>query len=119
VDKDQIGHWNEAFGGLCAESVLFALIIGGGVALLTMLGRHFFHLYGYSSRAKLGLFLGVGVTVLQYPWDFVGRMAFPKLAESFLSLYLIFAIVLCSVVLVRDTLTQLKSWQAPAASLDS
>jgi hypothetical protein len=42
VDKDKIGHWNEAFAGLCAESVLFAVIVGGGVALLTSLGGIFF-----------------------------------------------------------------------------
>jgi hypothetical protein len=46
VDKDKIGHWNEAFAGLCAESVLFTVVVGGGVALLTLLGRHLFHLKG-------------------------------------------------------------------------
>ena len=29
VDRDQIGHWNEAFAGLCIEFVLFTLIVGG------------------------------------------------------------------------------------------
>lgn len=119
VDKDKIGHWNEAFAGLCTESVLFTVVVGGGVALLTLLGRHLFHLKGYSPRAKLGLFLGIGVTVLQYPWDFVGRTAFPKLADSSLSLYLIVAIVLCSIVIVRDSFRQMKLCQAPAASFDS
>jgi hypothetical protein len=28
VDHDKIGHWNEAFAGLCVESVSFTLIIG-------------------------------------------------------------------------------------------
>src|SRR5271167_3418117 len=71
VDKDKIGHWNEAFAGLCTESVLFTVVVGGGVALLTLLGQHLFHLKGYSPRSKLGVCLGTGVTVLQYPWDFV------------------------------------------------
>lgn len=35
VDKDMIGRWNEAFAGLCGEMVLFTLVIGAGVALLT------------------------------------------------------------------------------------
>ena len=35
VDKDMIRHWNEAFAGLCTESVLFTVVVGGGVALLT------------------------------------------------------------------------------------
>jgi len=115
VDKDKIGHWNEAYAGLCSESVLFTVIVGGGVALLTLLGRHHFHLKGYSPRSKLGLFLGIGVSVLQYPWDFVGRAAFPKLADFSLLLYLIVAIVLCSIVIVRDNFTQMKLCQASAA----
>ena len=110
---------NEAFEGLCTESVLFTLVVGGGVALLTLLGRHLLHLKGYSPRAKLGLFLGIGVTVLQYPWDFVGRTAFPRLAGSSLSLYLILAIVLSAVALVRDNFRQMKLCQASAASFDS
>jgi hypothetical protein len=82
----KIGHWNEAFSDLCTESVLFTLIVGGGVALLASLGQNLFHLKGYSPRAKVGVYLGIGVPVLQYPWDFVGRAAFPKLAESSLTL---------------------------------
>jgi hypothetical protein len=119
VDKNKIGHWNEAFAGLCTESVLFSLVVGMGVAILTLVGRHLFHLKEHSPRAKLGLFLGVGVTILQYPWDFVGRVAFPSLADSSLFLYLIVVIVLCSVVIVRDSFRRMKLCQAPATSLDS
>jgi hypothetical protein len=115
VDKDQIGHWNEAFIGLCTESLLFTVIVGAGGALLTLLGRHLFRLRGYSPRAKVGLFLGIGVTVIQYPWDLVGRAAFPKLADSSLALYLIVAIVLCSIVIVHDNFRQMKLCQASAA----
>jgi hypothetical protein len=115
VDKDMIGHWDEAFVGLCSESVLFTVIVGGGVALLTLLGRLLFHLKGYSPRSKLGLFLGIFVTVLQYPWDFVGRAAFPKFADFSLSLYLIVAIVLCSLVIVHDNFRQMKLCRASAA----
>jgi hypothetical protein len=119
VDKDKIGHLNEAFAGLCAESVLFTVVVSGGVALLTLLGRHFFHLKGYSARARLGLLLGISVTVLQYPWDFIGRAAFPKLADASLSLYLIVAIVLCAIALVRDNFRQMNLCHAPANSSDS
>jgi len=115
VDKDQIGHWNEVFAGLCVESILFTVVVGGGVALLTLLGRYLFHLKRYSPRSKLGLFLGICVTVLQYPWDFVGRAAFPKLADFSLSLYLIVIIFLCSIVIVRDNFKQMKFCQVSAA----
>jgi hypothetical protein len=108
VDQDKIGHWNEAFVGLGAESVLFTLIVGSSVGLLTLLGRHLFHLTDYSPRAMLGLFLGIGITAFQYPWDFAGRKVFPKFAESSLFFYLIGAIVICTVVLLRDNFRQMK-----------
>jgi hypothetical protein len=119
VDQDKIGHWNEAFAGLCTESVLFTLVVGGGVAVLTLLGRHLFHLKGYSPRAILGLLLGIGVTVFQYPWEFAARKELPKLADSSLSLYLIVAIVLCTIVIVRDNFRQMKLGQAPTSSFDN
>ena len=118
VDKDMIGHWNEAFAGLCGEMVLFTLVIGAGVALLTWIGRHLFHLKGYSPRAKLGLFLGVGVSVLQYPWDFAGRATFPEFADAFLIAYMIVAIFVCSIVIVRDNFLRMKLRQRPGASFD-
>jgi len=118
VDKDMIGHWNEAFTGLCAELILFSLIVGGGVALLTWLLRLLLHLKGYSPRSRLALFLGIGVTVLQYLWDFAGRTVFPNLADSSLGLYLIVAIVFSSIVLVRDNFKQMKLHQTPRDLFD-
>lgn len=118
VDKDMIGRWNEAFAGLCGEMVLFTLVIGAGVALLTWIGRLLFRLKGSSPRAKLGLFLGIGVSIIQYPWDFAGRAAFPKFADTFLSVYLIVAILVCSIVIVRDNFLRMKLRQRPGASFD-
>jgi hypothetical protein len=115
VDKGKLGHLNEAFTGLCTETVLFAVIVSGGVALLTLLGRLIFHLKGYSSPPKTGLFLGIGVALLQYPWDFLGRIAFPKLADFSLFLYLIVAILACSTILLHENFRQ-KLSQAPASS---
>jgi hypothetical protein len=112
VDKDEIGHWNEAFTGSCTEFVLFTLIIGGGVALLVFLGRTLFHLKGYSPRFNLVFPLGIGVSLLQYPWDFIGRVLFPKFTDFSLSLYLLLAIVVCAIVIVRDSFRQMKLSQA-------
>lgn len=118
VDKDMIGHSNEAFAGLCGEIVLFTLVIGAGVALLTWLGRLLFRLKGSSPRAKLGLFLGIGVSIIQYPWDFAGRAAFPKFADTFLSVYLIVAILVCSIFIVHDSYRRRKLGHAQAVSFD-
>jgi hypothetical protein len=102
VDKELIGHWNEAFAAQCTEAVLFTLIVGCGVAVLTFLGRLVFHLSGCSPRLKLAFLLGVGIALLQYLLDFVSRAALPKLADASLSAYLIVAIALSSVIIIRD-----------------
>ena len=112
VAVEQTGHWNEAFASLCSESILFTVIIGGGVAVLTAVGRFVFRLSGYAPRWKLVLFLGIGVSLIQYPWDFVSRAVFPKLADASLFAYLIVAIVVCSCVFVGDALRQRKLGQA-------
>jgi len=112
VDQNQIGHWNEAFAGLCIEAVAFALIIGTGVTILTLIGRHLFHLSGYSPHWKLAFFLGVGVPLLQYLWDFASRVAAPKLAGASLSAFLVAAIVLCSILFLRDAFRQRQLCQA-------
>ena len=114
VDKEMTGRWNEAFAGLCVEFVFFTAIIGGGVALLTFLGRQLLRLKGYLPRPRLCLFLGIGVTVLQYPWEFAGRALLPEFEDFPLSLYLVVAIVFCSVVLVRDSVRQKKTALASA-----
>ncbi len=119
VDTELIGHWNQAFAGLCSESLLFAAFIGLGVGLFSFLGRQLLHLKGYSPRAKLALFLGIGVTLVQYPWDFAGRKAFPKHADSSLALYMVLAIVLCSVIVIHDNLRQMRLRQFAATSSDT
>jgi membrane-bound metal-dependent hydrolase YbcI (DUF457 family) len=113
VDRDQIGHWNEAFLGLCIESILFSVIIGGPVWLLTFLGRHLFHLKNYSPREMLALVLGIGVTVVQYLVELGARGFVPKLTDSFRALYLVVAIVLCTLVLLRDSFRQRREALSP------
>ena len=106
VDRDMIGHWNEAFIGLCAEGLLFTVIVSTPVCLLTFLGQRFFRLNGYSPRPKLALFLGIGITAFQYFWEFLARVLLPKFGDFALSTYLIMAIIVCTVLLLRDSLGQ-------------
>lgn len=116
VDHDQVGHLNTAFAGLCAESVTFALLIGVSVGLLTLVGRALLHLRGCLPRKMLSLFLGIGVTVIQYPWDYIARRAFPRFADFSLTLYIVIAIVVCTIVLLRDSFEQMKLYGAAKAS---
>jgi hypothetical protein len=108
VDQNKIGHWKEAFADLSIEAVVFSLIISGAVWLLALLGRPLFNLRGYSPRARIGLSLGIATAFFQYPFEFVGRRLVPNRQESFLSFYLVAAILLCTAVLLRDTFMQLK-----------
>ena len=117
VDRDQMGHWNEAFAGLCVEFVLFTVLVGGGAAILTWAGRRIFNLAGYSPRSKSAFFVGAGVAVFQYPWEFLGRWVFPKFADDFLSAYLIMAIVACAVFIVRDNAKQKRLVEIAALNL--
>ena len=111
VDKGEIGHWNRAFASLCAEFILFTLVIGGGVALLVFLVRALFQLQGYSPGPNLVLLLGVGVSVLQYPWEFIGRLLSPEFADFSLTLYMILAILVCTTMIVGDSFRQKRSRQ--------
>jgi hypothetical protein len=116
VDHDQIGHLNAAFAGLCAESVIFALLIGVPTGLFTLAGERLLHLRGHSPREMLSLLLGIGVTAFQYPWDYIARSAFPKSANLFLDFYIVIAVVVCTVVLLRDAFRQMKLYGAAKAS---
>jgi hypothetical protein len=113
VDQDKIGHLSEAFAGLAVEAIVFSLIISGAVWPLSLLGRQLFKLRGCSPRARIGLPLGIATAILQYPCDFVGRKFFPDRADSFLSFYLVAAILVCTTVLLRDTFTQRTLRKAP------
>ncbi len=106
VDRDQIGHWNEAFAGLAQESILFALFIGAAVALLTALARKFLKLTRSSPRPVLGAVLGMCIPLIQYPWDYAVRKELPALAQLSLICYLVFATAICTALLVRDNFKQ-------------
>jgi cytochrome bd-type quinol oxidase subunit 1 len=108
VDQDKIGHWNEAFADLSVEAVVFSLIISGAAWFLALLGRQLFNLRGYSPRARIGLSLGIAAVGFQYPFEFAGRKLVPNHAEFFLAFYLVAAVFLCTSVLLRDTIKQLK-----------
>ncbi len=113
VDQEQMSHLNAAFAGLFLESVLFGLIIGGLTGLLVLLGRFFLRRTSHSPRAMLALSLGIGVALIQYPWDFTIRKAFPKFADLSLGGYLIAATVFCAAVLLRDILSQSNDAHVP------
>lgn len=112
VDREMVERWNEAFAGLCFEFFLFTSFIVLGVGILTWLGRRLFNLKGSSPRASLGLVLGICVSVVQYPWEFVGRILLPQLEDTSLILYIVLAIIVCTGILLRDNYRQAQTTQA-------
>jgi hypothetical protein len=101
VDHDQIGHWNQAFGYACQESTAFAIIISGATGLLTLLGRVLLRRKHISLRLGRAFFLGIGVSVFQYPWDFVTRALFPAFAQASLLIYMSIAPIACAIFFLR------------------
>jgi uncharacterized membrane protein YdcZ (DUF606 family) len=98
------------------DGLLFTVIVGGAVGVLTSLGLHLSRLNGYTPRASFSLFLGVGITALQYFWDFTGRVLFPGKQDASLSWYLLIAVLLSTVVLLRDAFRQRQLGQAMQAA---
>jgi hypothetical protein len=116
VDKNMAGKWNEAFLGLCFEFFFFALLIGIGVTLLVALVRSILRfnghdLWGCDFRSRMSLLLGLGVAIIQYPFEFLGRIAIPQFEGAVLSFYMIAAVVLSSAVIVRDSYREMKMRQ--------
>ncbi len=106
VDRDKLGHWNEAFADLAVEAAIFALIIGIPSGVLAALGQYLLKLHSYAPRARLGIALGIAVAICQYPFEFLGRKLLPQYAESFLAIYLVAAILICAAFLLRDASKQ-------------
>ena len=119
VDQDKIGHLHEAFEDLSIEMIVFSLIVGGSVWLLSLFGRRVFKLRGYSPRPTLALSLGVSAIVIQYPFEFIGRLLGPNLADPFRAVYIIGAILLCTAALLRDSFRQMKASTNARESIDA
>jgi hypothetical protein len=108
VDKDKIGHWNEAFAGLCTESVLFTVVVGGGDSTSYFSRAASFSSRGILSSCKIESFswhcrYGTPISLGLRRKDGISKV------RRFLS---------CSIVIVRDNFRQMKLRQAPAASFD-
>ena len=112
VDHDMNDRLNEAFAQGGSESVLFALIVGGVAGLLAVLGRLAFQMRGFSPRAISGFSLGIGIAVVQYPWDILTRILVPRQADLSLTIYLVAAIVVSTVVLLLDAYRRKKAFEA-------
>ncbi len=113
VDRDLAGQLNVAFRGLCTESILFALIVGCLAGIFAFVGMYIFRSTKFPPRTALSVALGVGIVLLQYPWEFTVRKASPQNAQAALSTYLIAAVVLSATVLLCDSVRQKRNQPSP------
>jgi hypothetical protein len=103
VDADLIGRWNLAYWELAQEFVLFGLVITGFFVLLTWIGTLLFGLRDARKNAKLGLVLGISVTLIQYPTEFTVRKLTPHSSDAFLLWYLLLSPVCCAAIVLLNT----------------
>lgn len=108
VDRDQVGHLNAAFAGLCYEGIAFTLLIACGVGLLVALAVRVLQLRGYDASVRLSFVVGMTVAIVQYGCDLITRKFAPNFADTSLMLYIITAVLLSSVALVGDSVRQRK-----------
>lgn len=103
VDADRIGKWNLAFWELNLEFFIFSLLLTASFFLLTWIGTMMFRLRHVAPNLKLGLVLGIGVMLIQYPAEFSVRKLTPThSADSFLLGYILLSPICCACIVLVD-----------------
>jgi hypothetical protein len=99
VDKDRVGRWNLAFFELCAEFLLFGLVVTALFLLFLWCGRALFRT-PVSPNYVLAFFMGVLVILLQYPVDLASRVLLPSRADLILTVYPLLSPLFCAGILL-------------------
>jgi hypothetical protein len=101
VDADRIGKWNLAFWELTLEFFIFSLVLTASFFLLTWIGIMVFRLRQVALNFKLGLALGIGVMLVQYPAEYAVRKLAPgHSADSFLLGYILLSPICCAAIVL-------------------
>jgi len=101
VDADRIGKWNLAFWELTLEFFIFSLVLTVSFFLLTWIGIMVFRLRQVELNFKLGLVLGIGVMLVQYPAEFTVRKLAPgHSADSLLLGYILLSPICCAAIVL-------------------
>lgn len=98
VDADRMGRLNLAYWELAEEFLMFAVIVAALFLLFAWIGNLVFRLRDTSPNFRLGLLLGVGVILIQYPAEFMVRRVTGRPADTFLLGYLLLSPVLCAAI---------------------
>lgn len=102
VDADRIGKLNLAYWELTLEFFVFGLALTVAVLVLTWLGTRIFRLGNLPSNPKLGLVLGIAVTLIQYPAELAVRKLGANSADPFLLGYLLLSPICCVAIILLD-----------------
>jgi hypothetical protein len=103
VDADRIGKWSLAYWELTREFFVFGLVLTASFFLLTWIGTLLFGLRHVAPNLRLGLILGVAVTLLQYPAEYIVReLTAEHSADTFLLGYIVLSPISCAAVVLVD-----------------
>jgi hypothetical protein len=104
VDADRIGKWNLAYGELTLEFFVFSLALTVCFFLVVWIGTIAFGLRDIMPSLKLGFALGIAVTLIQYPAEFVVRkLTAGHSADAFLLGYLLLSPICCAVIILLNS----------------
>jgi hypothetical protein len=103
VDPDRIGKLNLAYWELTLEFFAFGLVLAVIFFVLTWIGTLALRLRDITPNLKLGLILGIAVTVLQYPAEFAVRKFGENWADAFLLGYLLVSPVCCTAIILLNS----------------
>jgi hypothetical protein len=103
VDADRIGKWNLAYWELTREFFVFGLVVTILFFLLAWIGTLVFGLGHVAPNLRLGLILGIAVTLLQYPAEYIVRgLTAGHSADTFLLGYIVLSPISCASVVLMD-----------------
>jgi hypothetical protein len=103
VDADRVGNLNLAYRDLTLEFLVFGFVLTSIFSLLTWVGAVAFRLRDIPPNLKLGFILGMAVTILQYPGEFVVRkLTTEGSADSFLLGYMFLSPICCAVLILLN-----------------
>jgi len=103
VDADRVGNLNLAYRDLTLEFFVYGFVLSVIFLLSVWIGSLVFRLRGTLPNLKLGLTLGIVVTILQYPAEFAVRKLAQGFAEIFLLGYLLVSPVCCAAIILLNS----------------
>ena len=103
VDADRMGKLNLAYWELTLEFLAFSLVVAAFFFLATWIGTVAFGLRNVPINLKLGFVLGIALTLIQYPAEFILRKLAPAFSDAFLLGHLLLNPICCAAIVLLNS----------------